>query len=473
MPTSEEQLDAKIRALVVELIESSPPPPLFSTITATPQIASRVPRSKARRTRTISIAMSLVGITAVSVLLVVILPSASQRIPVAAAAQLRLIAANTEGQPVPTLGRGQWLKIGAQSSNFVNVTGIGSAAVSDATASIPETVTQWSDNFGQTCSTTKFGQAQFASPANQAAWNAIGLSDTPTQLPTTTPTIPTTAGCVVNSGTNASNGGGLATGGLGVTDVSSLSRDPTTLAHELTLGTTGIVGIDHLTVLPGQNPGFARVVPLLVGPLTGTSPALNAAIYRALAVLPGVRALGETSTHTGTTGLGFDAPGSSPASNITIVVNPDTGALLEARNIGVPGAASDAIRAFATPALSPTQSWTEQSSIEWLDPIGPVQVVGTSDLPSTLNPQAPPTAVITAVTRPGTTESQLTALDEQLEGQFGLLTVTGMENESPENGGATTVTFTLGGDASKVPAIARAVRDSPLFSSVTVNLGDT
>jgi hypothetical protein len=364
--------------------------------------------------------------------------------------------------------------LGTPSSYFVALSNVGSSAVSEATAaSIPETVTQWSDNFGQTCSITNFGQAQFVSPANQAAWNAVGLSNTPTQQSANTPRGRTASGCVDGSAANASNGGGLAHGG-GVTDVSSLSRDPTTLAHELTSGTTGMVGIDQLAILPGQNPGFARVVPLLVGPLTGTSPALNAAIFKALALMPGVRALGETTTHTGTTGLGFDAPGSSPASNIAIVVDQGTGALLEARNIGVYGLGlSDVVSAFATPAFSRAQGWGGQTVIHWIDPAGPAQVVDAAALPASLHPAPIPTALITAVARPGTSEAQISALDDQLIGKFGALTFMGMENGQKQAGGRTTMTFILGGASSKVPAIAQVLRSSPIVSSVVVDTGDT
>jgi hypothetical protein len=265
----------------------------------------------------------------------------------------------------------------------------------------------------------------------------------------------------------ASNGAGLAYG-AGVTDVSSLPTDPSVLAHELATGTTGISGIDHLAILPGQNPGFARVVPLLVGPLTGTSPALNAAIFKALALIPGIHALGETTTQTGATGLGFDAPGGSPGANIAIVVDQQTGAFLEARNIGLyPGAG--VVSSFATPSFPSSQSWGGHLVIQWIDPTNPVQVVDGTSLPSELHPAPVPTALFTATTKPGTTGAQITALDQQMIQQFGVVAFSSIDNGDVQLDGTQTMVFTYNGPSSQVQAVAQALRNSQIVASVVVD----
>jgi hypothetical protein len=366
-------LDEKIRALVIELVDSAPLAPTPSAIESRQSDVYRLKKGPARTRRLVSASVGIVVVIA-AVLVAVLLPWVGQRPPAAAAAQLRLIAANAANQPVPTLGNDQWLEVKSQSTYAFTVTTLGSLSAGGASATIPTTSTNWSNDFGETCWTIDFSDAHFASPSNQTAWSSLGLSTSPTQ--------PALSDCEISTTGDANNGAGFAYG-AGVTDVSSLPTDPSTLAHELTTGTTGIPGIDNLLILPGQSPGFARVVPLLLGPLTGSSPALNAAIFKALALMPGVRALGETTTHTGATGLGFDAPSASPALDSVIVVDEDTGALLEARNVEQ-RVDPTALNAFMTPTLPgpfPTGGVVSQFTIQWIDPSSQTQVVDSTSLP--------------------------------------------------------------------------------------------
>jgi hypothetical protein len=454
-------LDAKIRALVIELVESAPPAPTPSTIDSKQWDAQR-PRRKPARTRRFVVAAPVGVVVAVAaVLLAFLLPSVGQRTPAAAAAQLRLIAANASNQPALTVGRDQWLEVTSQSTNSIALTMVGSTPVTGATASISSTSTQWSNNFGETCWTTTFGSVQFASASNQTAWTSAGLSTSPAQ--------PTASNCLYNPDADASNGGGFAYGG-GITDVSSLPTDPSTLARELTTGSTGIAGIDHLPNLDGQNPGFARVVALLVDPLSGASPALHAAIFKALALMPGVRALGETTTHTGATGLGFDAPTNSPASNIAIVVDPNTGTLLEARNIEL--LAPDFLSPFKTAAFPASQSWGGQFVVQWIDPSNQAQVVDTTSLPSEVHPAPPPTALFTAIVKPGSSTAEVSALEQQIIQQFGRNAFSTFGDEEAQSGTPETMNFTFVGSPSQVQAVAAALRGSPIVGSVTVDDGD-
>src|ERR1700677_1296115 len=108
-----EVLDMEIRSLVAELIESAPPAPSLPELE--PGAARLAPASKRRHshTTTRSGASALGGLTAVAaatVLVVLLLPSTGQRIPNAAAAQLRLIADNLANQTEPHLQRNEWLE---------------------------------------------------------------------------------------------------------------------------------------------------------------------------------------------------------------------------------------------------------------------------------------------------------------------------------------------------------------------------
>src|ERR1700722_17596863 len=116
MSTSSEVLDAKIRALVIELVESAPPAPTPSVIEWR-QWEPHPSKMRPARTRRLVISGSIgVGAVIAAVLGALLLPSVGQHPPVAAAAQLRLIAANAANQAVPQLQRGQWLETQTEGS---------------------------------------------------------------------------------------------------------------------------------------------------------------------------------------------------------------------------------------------------------------------------------------------------------------------------------------------------------------------
>jgi hypothetical protein len=255
----------------------------------------------------------------------------------------------------------------------------GGTPVSGAEATAAVSATEWSNNFGESCYSLSIGQAQFASVTNEDAWDAAGLTNSPQQQDT--PLENPTEQCESTT-SNASNGAGLGFG-IGTTRVATLPADPSTLAHELTTGTTGIEGLDQLPIDPGQNPGFQRVVDLLTTDLTDQTPAFYSALYDALALMPGIHALGETITHTGSTGLGFDVPSDSLTDATMIVVDPTNGALIEVRNLWAAGR-DDPFQAFVS-SQSPfvKQGGGLHDTIQWLDPIGAPSGVHTTDLPPT------------------------------------------------------------------------------------------
>jgi hypothetical protein len=410
-----------------------------------------------------------------AVLAALLLPSVGQHTPVAAAAQLRLIAANAANQAVPQLQRGQWLETQTQGLWSMDLESLGQGGatpVSGAEATAAVTTTQWSNNFGESCYSLSIGQALFASPVNEAAWDAAGLLNSPHGQQTDDP-LANPDQCGLSPTSNASNGTGIQFG-AGTTNVASLPTDPSTLAHELTTGTTGIQGLDHLSIDPGQNPGFERVVALLTTDLTDQTPAFYSALYDALALMPGIHALGETATHTGSTGLGFDVPSDTLADATSIVVDPATGALLEARNLWAIGP-NDPFNAFVAPQ-SPfeKEGGTLHNVIQWLDPIGSANVVETSALPSALAQEVGPlpTALITATANPGASTQAIDALESQVLTRFNS-PKTGAGIDSYEHTSPEVLTFTFFGPASQVDAVAQALRSSNLFASVAVDNGDS
>jgi len=397
-------------------------------------------------------------------LLVLLLPSVGHPpTSEAAAAQLREIAANAASQPALQLGNGQWLLTDQQVSFFAQVSQVGSTPTPEAQATVSATIKEWSNSLGQSCASSTSGPAQFATPANEAAWQAAGLLDIPNTQPVTS--------CTSVEGATDTNGLGQ---GTGVIDVSGLPTNPSILAQELETGTTGISGLDQVSSL-GQNPGFERAAILLIGPTTGGTPAFNAALYDAVAMIPGVDALGQVTTHSGATGLGFAA--NSVVGRSVIVIDPTTGALLEAREIADQGAFQGLSSAYLAPP--PTQGIGSEGGsyrviIQWLDPIGSPSVVGAGSLPPGLEllPAVPETGTIAATENPGVTEAQLTSLEAQLRVRYGepasqSYLSPALKGTSSLHAGVS-VDWSFTGPTSQIGNYATALRASGLFSSVVV-----
>ena len=351
------------------------------------QIRRRL-RSRPRRAVVIG---GIGAAVAVVLLIVLLLPNIGQHPPLAAAAELRQIATNAASQSTPPLGTGQYLMTEERVSLFANVTSVGNTPTPNAQATVGATIKQWADENGDTCVSANTGPAQFASPANQAAWKAAGLLDRPNGQPDIS--------CVSFAG-GASTSIGLEDG-AGVINVSSLPTDPSALAHQLTTGTTDISALNRVSLSQGENAGFERAAILLVGPTSGTTPAFTSALYNALSMIPGIDLLGSMTSHSGATGLGF--AGDSSVGRSVIIVNPTNGALLEARNIQNPFVWNGLDASYLAPAPAPsigTEGGTYGIKIEWLDPVGSPTVVSTRSLPA-------------GVSFPGSTASSVTPPDSQ------------------------------------------------------------
>jgi hypothetical protein len=113
---------------------------------------------------------------------------------------------------------------------------------------------------------------------------------------------------------------------LGPTDdMQALSTDPRTLLVQMRR-------LDGGPVTPAED--FVHIGDFMRE--TDASPALRAALYRAAALIPGVRLLGTVPDHLGRTGLGvaYDAPGVRHE----LIFNPRTSELMGEQDSGSPGA---------------------------------------------------------------------------------------------------------------------------------------
>jgi len=281
-------------------------------------------------------------------------------------AQLRLVADRATTQPIPSLGPDQALYAQA---NLSIVASVNSGA---AEATIGLSVQKWSTPTGQTCTSLTAQPAQFASPAAQAAWGALHLLVTPN---------PSTASQCLQGGSGGSAAPDAITGAGQLLNVSTLPSDSATLAQELENGTTGIPALDQLEPdLAAPNPGFQRAAMLLIGPTLGDTPQFESTLYQAIALLPGVTALGPMTTHDGEPGQGFaSGPGTGQS---TIVVEPSNGQLLEVRDLDD----SNSLSSIATNYLEGGPMYVDEysSQLQWLDPTGPPSVIGLSALPAGL-----------------------------------------------------------------------------------------
>ncbi len=279
-----------------------------------------------------------------------------------AGTQLRLLADRVAEENVPSLGVDQLLFTESRLSV--------SAEVNDnaAQATVVLDVKKWSNATGQSCTSVTAQPAQFATPAEQAAWSGLGLLDAPQAQPVT--------GCL--GGDTGTTQPDTITGDGQLMDVSGLPTDPSQLAQELESGTTGIPAIDQLTFDQADaGIAFQRAAVLLLGPTVGSTPAFESALFQALALLPGVTSLGTTTTHDGQTGIGFAA--ASQAGQSAMVVDPTTGRLLELRNLDDTSALTSLAELYVTGPLK-VSSYSTQ--LQWLDPVGVPTVVQSSDLPA-------------------------------------------------------------------------------------------
>ena len=436
-------LDSKIRALITELVDSSPEPPVLPDLDSLAGDESAAERSSPRSRPVRRIALLAVAAVIVAAAIFVgisVAPESAHHEPIAAATVLKKIAKNAASQPSSPLGDGQYLLTQANITFLATVSQVGNKPTPGAQATLSANVKEWANNKGGSCIIATSHPATFDSPANQEAWIAAGLL--------VDPTGPSTSCSWV---------------GNGVMNASHLATNPTLLANELENGQTGIATLDQLD--GSFNLGFYRAVRLLIGPATGETPALRSALFGALALMPDIASSGATKTTSGASGVGFSVSGGSLKS--TIVVNPKTGELLEATN--VPD--QTALQGFGTAylALPPTPSiQTEGGSyqivIKEYVPVGEPSI---APLPAGLQPPLPlgSSGTIKATAKPGVTSAQIQAVDSQIQQQYGKAGI----DPSTAPGSADIVwTFEFNQSRSQIEGYARILNASGLFSSVAI-----
>lgn len=392
---------------------------------------------------------------ACAVLVLQVLPTSKTAPSIAAAAQISQLADSV--QPSPALQAGQWSTYQMQGALSADVSMVGESPTPDAQASIPIASEVWSNSTNATCASQQFGTASFASPVNAQAWHAIGLLDTPANQPVT--------GCA--GGVEASDG---AESGHTTIGVSHLTHDPATLAEQLQAGTTGISSIDHAAMGdPANVAGFVRLTVLLVGPISGGWPGFGQEMLRTMALLPGVVSVGPTTSHSGKTGIGFSTGQqvtlnpqtgavASRWSGPTVVLDAQTGALLEARNFDIPvlqTAAQHFVGSLSAPVY--TEGVSYGITTEWIDPVTSPSVIGQSALPSWANTFH----IIEAVAKATTTDPQVsTVVNSFLVGNG--------DSAATYDNVPTTYDITIVGTAADADTVVAALTASGLFASITV-----
>jgi len=429
---------------------------LSREIVGAPAVPARRRDAGTPRKRLRGVLAGVAATGAAAVLLAILLPSGPSVPPshgapprphppmaVGLRAQLRLIADHVMDSSSPRLAQDQLLLTQADLSV--------DATVNDgaAEATIDLSVQKWSTATGETCTALTADPAQFATPAQQAAWTGLGLLTLP-QPSTADQCLEGTDGAPPDAITGAGQ----------LIDVSALPTDPQTLDQELESHTTGISVLDQMSPdLAAPNLAFQRAAMLLIGPTVGASAQFSASLFQAIALIPGVVAIGPTTTHDGQTGQGFaSGPGSGQT---TIVVDPTTGRLLEVRGLDD----STALGSIATNYLAggPLHVGQYSTGLQWIDPVGSPTVVSLADLPAGV-----PTYVF-ATTIPSVTLAQLQPLIEEVQTVFARSVVAYGEHPATLANTSATVFWKFAPDPapSQVAGLVQTLRSSGLFTAVT------
>ena len=416
------------------------------------------PQSGRRRWAVRLGAVSIAAVAACAVLILQLIAPGRASTQIAAAAQLAHLA--DVALPAPALEAGQWSTYQMKGMVDAHVSTVGETPTPDATASIPLSFQVWSNSTGSTCTSQQFGTATFAAPVNAQAWTAIGLIDTPANQPVT--------GCA----------GGLQAGwaqSSAAIDVSALTHDPGLLADQLQSGTTGIASLDQAGM--GDTPhvaGFLRSAILLVGPTTGQWSGFGPQMLRTLSRLPGVISLGDRTAHSGRSGPAFTVGEQvtvnprtgaveSEWNGPTLILDGQTGALLEAGNFNIPVLQSAAQDFVGSPdAAVVTQGVGYGVTTDWIDPVGAPSVVTAERLPSWITDFH----IVEAVTLPGIPES---ATDAVINPFLGNGNSAGQSRGRPTPT-QTTLDISIIGPASDLTTVVAALNGSHLFASVVVKL---
>jgi hypothetical protein len=267
-------------------------------------------------------------------------------------------------------------------------------------------------------------------------------------------------------------------------NVSRLTHDPTVLAQELQLGTTGVDSVDQMSTPEMKSSSqpeteallhrtaFARLAVLIVGPTSGAWSGYNQEMLRTMALLPGVDSLGRMTAHSGRPGLGFSTGNvvlMNPKTGATTVVppspvvllDPETGALLEARNFSIPVLGSAAQDFVGSPTAAVYADGVSYGvSTEWIDPVPGPSVVDQAVLPAWISGFHS----IEAIGNPNVNGQALADAINPYLGD-GNSAFDDWNSPTPSQ---TTLEITISNPATSVSTVVAALNASGLFQSVVV-----
>jgi hypothetical protein len=239
--------------------------------------------------------------------------------------------------------------------------------------------------------------------------------------------------------------------GVGVMNVSSLPTKPAELLRDIVTTRTGNAALDQSLDQgapvsepnggPKYDRAFERVSLLLIGPTTGASPAFRTALLAVLPRLPGVRSLGQVTTQSGATGIGFS--GTTLVGTTSVIVNPTSGLLLEIRNT------DDAV-------------FDRGSPVQWVDPISTPMIIDRAALPPGVRFGTPPNEQVNAVFRQQETRKlfgRVEAVVSQLTRGYSAVS---------DSGGGRNERIDFRGTKAQQEALAAGLRKTALFSKVTL-----
>ncbi|HEY6473250.1 MAG TPA: hypothetical protein VIY26_10190 [Acidimicrobiales bacterium] len=404
---------------------------------------------------------AIVVVAACVVAVFVAVPSAKMSGSEAAATEIARLAQTV--QPVPPLSAGEWYQYELQGELSADVTSGSKAAPISTTANIPIAIGQWANSTSAVCTSQQFGTVTFDDPADAQAWQTMGLTTTPANQPAT--------GC--SAGYEASVGGGGTP--AEPINVSTMTHDPATLAAQLRDGTTGIgVVDDYARGEPTPVVGFLRLTDLLVGPVEGQWSGFGQEMLDTLSLLPGIVSLGTMTSHSGASGPAFSMPKQitlSPSNGAqtyaftppTVILDPQNGSLLEARNLNV-SVLSSAAQDFvaSADALVFSDGVSYGTTAQWIDPVSGLQVVTQSALPNWITTFH----IIEAVTTLSASQAEVSRVINPFLGS-GNSAYSDGTIPAPSQ---TTYDITIMGTQGTVQDVVNALTASGLFSSVTVKL---
>jgi hypothetical protein len=287
---------------------------LYLQLTAQTQV-------QVHRRKPVLVATSVLGIVAVTlaILIVIVLPGPSGQQPAAAAVLAQ--AATNAGRHRSQLGPHQYLYTQTRSLyqlSLYSPSGTPDTLVQGATARVIEDNQVWISQEGVAKVLRSYGALQFPSARDRTEWisNPIGQRLYQTLL-------------------SESRSPGQVQSDQSLVDVSDL---PTSASQLKSILATGEMQT-NIDLLPQEpNAVFERAAALLLGPVDGMTPALAAGLFQVLASQPETRLVPDVAAHDGRRGDGVVLSSLVSGDASEVIVDPNSGSLLEAQFASPPSA---------------------------------------------------------------------------------------------------------------------------------------